>query len=70
MTTPAEDIVNSDTATDQMVRRFASSRGFEIDDKRPQGGNFWVVAGVEDVAVASALTRWGFRHRPGKGWWR
>ena len=68
--TPAEDTVNSDTATDQMVRRFASSRGFEIDDKRPQGGNFWVVAGVEDVAVASALTRWGFRHRPGKGWWR
>jgi len=34
------------------------------------GGNLWVRGFSSDEMVNQVLTRWGFRAKPGKGWWR
>ncbi|QQX85230.1 hypothetical protein JJQ59_04580 [Cupriavidus necator] len=50
--------------------KLARTCGLEVDDRTSQGGNLWVRAGESDDAVGNVLTRWGFRNKPGKGWWK
>ncbi|SIT39490.1 conserved hypothetical protein [Paraburkholderia piptadeniae] len=52
------------------LRRFAAIHGLEVDDKTSMGGNLWVRGASSDDMVNQVLTRWGFRAKPGKGWWR
>ncbi|VWB80797.1 hypothetical protein BAR24066_03811 [Burkholderia arboris] len=52
------------------LRRFAAIHGLEVDDKTSMGGNLWVRGASSDEMVNQVLTRWGFRAKPGKGWWR
>jgi len=52
------------------LNKFARENGLTIDDKTTSGGNLWVRADGSDEVVTRVLTRWGFRNRPGKGWWR
>lgn len=52
------------------LERLASTVGLQIDDKTPKGGSLWVRTTEVDAQVTKILTRWGFQHKPGKGWWR
>jgi hypothetical protein len=52
------------------LNTLAKQQGFRVDDKTPQGGSLWVRTDAIDEHVAKVLHRWGFRHKPGKGWWR
>ena len=52
------------------LNRFANRQGLQVDDKTPQGGSLWVRAGAGEEHITKMLTRWGFQHKPGKGWWK
>jgi hypothetical protein len=52
------------------LNKFSSAQGLQVDDKTAQGGNLWVRTEAEDPHVTRVLTRWGFHHKPGKGWWK
>lgn len=52
------------------LNEFAQRRGLAIDDKTASGGNLWVRGDGGDDDVVRVLSSWGFRNRPGKGWWR
>jgi hypothetical protein len=49
---------------------FAREYGLKIDDKTSSGGNLWVRADGNNELVNQVLTRWGFRFKLGKGWWK
>lgn len=61
---------NTESYSHVALRRFAAIHGLEVDDKTPMGGNLWVRGASSDEMVNQVLTRWGFRAKPGKGWWR
>ncbi len=42
----------------------------QIDDRRPKGGNLWVLTDDSDMFVSDQLRAFGFSYKPGKGWWR
>lgn len=48
----------------------AREHGLEIDDKTGSGGNLWVRADGSNELVNQVLTRWEFRFKVGKGWWK
>jgi hypothetical protein len=50
--------------------KFANELGLHIEDKSHQGGSLWVRTEADDSHVNQVLTRWGFHHKPGKGWWK
>jgi hypothetical protein len=52
------------------LNKFVRENGLIIDDKTASGGNLWVRVDGSDEVVGRVLTRWGFRNKPGKGWWR
>lgn len=52
------------------LRRFADQQALKIEDKRPQGGNLWVLTKEDDAEVRLQLEQWGFRHKPERGWWK
>jgi hypothetical protein len=55
------------------LNRLARENGLQVEDKTPQGGSLWVRTHGSDVTtsvVTQQLTRWGFKLRPGKGWWK
>lgn len=52
------------------IEKFAAGWGLRVEDHRNKGGALWVIADERISAVAFALKAWGFRHKPGKGWWR
>ncbi|MGC3965173.1 MAG: EH signature domain-containing protein [Rhodocyclaceae bacterium] len=54
----------------EALERLASTYGLQIDDKTSKGGNLWVRTNDTSATVAQTLTRWKFRHAPGKGWYR
>ena len=56
--------------TSGALKRLATEHGLQIQDKSSQGGVVWVRADADDPLVTRILTRWGFRHKPGKGWWK
>ena len=59
------------TAGLEEIKKLAATWGLRVEDNRPQGGYLWVHVDDESIsAVGCALKAWGFRQRPGKGWWR
>jgi hypothetical protein len=52
------------------LNKLANRQGFQVDDKTPQGGSLWVRTDASVEHVTRMLTRWGFQHKPGKGWWK
>jgi hypothetical protein len=55
-----------------MVDLFAYARAHElkVEDMSKMNGNLWVRTDDNDLRVNKVLLDWGFRYRPGKGWWR
>ncbi|MGD9949117.1 MAG: EH signature domain-containing protein [Desulfobulbus sp.] len=49
---------------------FTKRHGLKVDDLTPNNGNLWVRMGDFNVQVTQVLKDWGFRYKPGKGWWR
>jgi len=52
------------------IRTFVASWGLRIEDNRPKGGALWVITDDSRAAVRTTLKNWGFRYKPGKGWWK
>ncbi|WPH19856.1 EH signature domain-containing protein [Variovorax paradoxus] len=52
------------------LNKFASRQGLQVEDKTSQGGSLWVRTDATYEHIAKMLTRWGFQHKPGKGWWK
>lgn len=52
------------------LEAFAKQQRLEIRDLSNVGGNLWVVISEKNLKVDAALMRWGFRNKPGKGWWK
>jgi hypothetical protein len=59
---------NSDLSQD--VANYAQKVGIAIEDHRGKGGSLWLRIDDADPDINRQLTSWGFRHRPGRGWWR
>jgi N6-adenosine-specific RNA methylase IME4 len=49
---------------------FANLYSLKVDDLSYKNGNLWVRIGDTNVQVTKVLKDWGFRYKPGKGWWR
>lgn len=49
---------------------YTRAHRLKVEDLKDQNGNLWVRADDSDLGVNKALLGWGFRYRPGKGWWR
>jgi hypothetical protein len=56
----------SRSALHKLVREF----DLEIEDKTQVGGSLWVRTDASNEHINAVLTRWGFRNKPGKGWWK
>lgn len=54
----------------EALQQYASVKGLRIENKTMVGGNLWVLWNGATPDVVSMLQRWGFRHKPGRGWWR
>ncbi|MDM4765981.1 EH signature domain-containing protein [Pelomonas sp. SE-A7] len=52
------------------LQKFTRDHGLEIDDKTSVGGSLWVRTDASNEHINAVLTRWGFRNKPGKGWWK
>jgi hypothetical protein len=52
------------------LQKLAHEHGIDIDDKTPMGGSLWIRTDTSNQRVNAELTRWGFRNKPGKGWWK
>ena len=60
----------SQSYTWSALNKFAGRQGLQVEDKTPQGGSLWVRTDASDEHHTKMLTRWGFQHKPGKGWWK
>ena len=49
---------------------FAKAQSIRVDDRRPRGGNLWLLYDGYEPDVIANLKIWGFSHSPNKGWWR
>jgi len=49
---------------------YARENGLKVDDKTEINGNLWVRTDDGNPQVNKVLLGWGFRYKPGKGWWR
>lgn len=56
--------------TRSALNNFASRQALQIDDLTAKGGSLWVRTDGADDHTNQLLTRWGFQHKPGKGWWK
>jgi len=54
----------------QDAKSFARKAGIAVEDHRSNGGSLWLRVDDADPDINRQLTSWGFRHRPGRGWWR
>ncbi|WP_026843305.1 EH signature domain-containing protein [Citrifermentans bremense] len=57
----------------QYFSRFLQENHMTMEDKRPVGGALWVREAMTtktDPAAIEQLRAWGFRYKPGKGWWK
>ena len=73
-TPPAVPLAPSSAASQPYSRsallKFTREHGLEIDEKTAVGGSLWVRTDASDERINAVLTRWGFRNKPGKGWWK
>ncbi|MBF0156317.1 MAG: hypothetical protein HQL57_03955 [Magnetococcales bacterium] len=52
------------------VLALVASLKLKVENNRSMGGVFWIIADDRLTAVRTTLGKWGFRYRPGKGWWK
>lgn len=52
------------------LTRFANDHGLYIENRNIQGGCVWVRTDADNPKVNEMLTRWGFKFRGNKGWWK
>jgi hypothetical protein len=52
------------------IQAFAQSAKIVIEDHRSKGGSLWLRIDNADPDISRLLAGWGFRYRPGRGWWR
>ncbi|MCS6325515.1 MAG: hypothetical protein H8K06_00210 [Nitrospira sp.] len=50
--------------------KFIARHRLQIEDRRLKGGALWVRAADILAVIADPLKNWGFRYKPGKGWWK
>jgi hypothetical protein len=67
--TPARP-VRTPSFAEARLQELAQAWNLSIQDRRPQGGALWVRTGEANSTVNATLRQWGFRYRPGRGWWR
>ena len=56
----------NDAALYSLVKKY----GFKVEDNRGRNGNLWVHTDSNYLPLSSVLKSWGFKYKPGKGWWR
>ena len=56
--------------SDENLRIYAARRSLKIEDLRQRNGNLWVRCDDNNPFVSKTLEDWGFKYRPGSGWWR
>lgn len=49
---------------------YAATYELNVDDNSNLNGNLWVRTDDNDLQVNKTLLDWGFRFKPGKGWWK
>jgi hypothetical protein len=49
---------------------YITANGCNVDDKRSQGGNLWVLTDQDNSSMNERLSAWGFAYKSGRGWWR
>ena len=52
------------------LEKHVAKHHLKVIDHRRKGGSYWVLTGNAVPEVADPLRTWGFRYKPGKGWWR
>ncbi|SKC69622.1 EH signature domain-containing protein [Paraburkholderia hospita] len=68
----SEPLVRLPFGKDQERQLFAQCRrmGIEVKDMRDRQGNLWIVLDKpEDSRLTPLLKSYGFKYRPGRGWW-
>lgn len=66
---PVVESTSSLTRTEQDLFVFARIHGLRVEDMGEMNGNLWVRTDDNDLRVNKVLLDWGFRYKPGKGWW-
>lgn len=56
--------------SDRLLASTCSAFGFDIQDKRSQGGALWVKIGNSNSERNRVFTNWGFKYKADKGWWK
>jgi hypothetical protein len=56
--------------SDRLLGSTCSAFGFDIQDKRSQGGALWVKIGNSNSERNRVFTNWGFKYKADKGWWK
>lgn len=56
--------------SERLLASTCSAFGFDIQDKRSQGGALWVKIGNSNTERNRVFTNWGFKYKADKGWWR
>ena len=60
----------TDDAVMFQLHDLADRSRFVVEDNRSKGGSVWAVTDEVNAVVAGKLTGWGFKYKPGRGWWR
>lgn len=66
----ARDISSGSDVNLAALHSFATAHRLTIDDRREMNGNLWVRTDDSNGRMNKVLSDWGFRYKPGKGWWR
>jgi hypothetical protein len=56
--------------SDQLLASTCYAFGFDIQDHRKIGGALWVNIGNSNSERNRVFTKWGFRYKANKGWWK
>jgi hypothetical protein len=56
--------------TRRNIEQFCDHFRLHLDDLTSRNGNLWVRTGTNNPGITNVMTRWGFRFKPSKGWWK
>jgi hypothetical protein len=56
--------------SDRLLKSTCHAFGFDIQDHRNIGGALWVNIGNSNSERNRVFTKWGFRYKAHKGWWK
>lgn len=52
------------------LEKHVTKHRLKVEDRRRKGGAFWVLVDNTLPELANPLRKWGFKYKPGKGWWK